>query len=153
MFKVLNAISDINRFFRKNYIWFFPVIALLFFELFFWIININGKLDLTKVDQNAILTINLTLAGFLLTGIGIMISIRDKSFIQTLIKAGYWAKIERSVFWGIAFHVLSALFALVTLITRTNNIIIFNIENASFLFGLTYFIIVVVWLKKALRYI
>lgn len=153
MFKVVNAISDINRFFRKNYIWFFPALSLISFELYFLLSNIKGKLDLSKVDQNSLLTINLTLAGFLLTGIGIMISIRDKSFIQTLIKAGYWAKIEKSVFLGILFHIISALLSLVNLITKTNNIIVFNIEIACFILGLTYFVIVVVWLKKALKYI
>jgi hypothetical protein len=153
MFLITNMKAELNRFLRKNYISFFPILVFTVFQLSFWLLNLKGWLELSKVDHNALLTINLTLAGFLLTGIGIMVSIRDKAFIQVLIKMGYWQKIEHSVFLGIAAHILSALLSLLNLITKLNSIIVFNVETISFMLGITYFIIVVIWLKKALKYI
>lgn len=150
---IINIKSDINKFLRINYTWFFPSTIIAIFQIVFWILDRRNLLDLTKVDHNAIMTINLTLAGFLLTGIGIMISIRDKEFIQTLIRAGYWKMIERSVFLGITFNIFSALLSLGNLIIKNSNIVVFNLEMSTFILGMTYFILVVVWLKKSLQYL
>ncbi|SHH53913.1 hypothetical protein SAMN02745135_01120 [Caloranaerobacter azorensis DSM 13643] len=153
MYIMTNLWEDIKSFLRVNYVWFFPTICTLAFQIIFWVLNKNNNLDLSKIDYNSVLTINLTLAGFLLTAIAIMTSIRDKEFIQILIEMNYWQLIEHSVFLGIVFHIISALIAFYILITSLTSILIFNIMINSLLIGLTYFLLVVFWLKQALKYV
>jgi hypothetical protein len=153
VYYIYNIFEEINKFLRKEYIWFFPVLSATIFEVSFKILYAKEMIDLTNFSHSTLLGISLTLSGFLLTGIGIMISVRDKPFIQTLIRAGYWKNIESSNFLGIVFTIISSMICLYNMILKNPNYYFTNIELLTFIIGITYFVIVVVWLKKSLEFI
>lgn len=148
-----NLKEDVSRFLRVHYNWFFPAIVLIVLQIVLNFLDIEKHIDFNDLDHNAILTINLTMAGFLLTALSIMIGVSDKEFVKILTETGHWNKIRRSVLLGLLFHILSSLLALINLIFITDNYIVFNLEISTFLVGMTYFCLTVFWLKEVFKYI
>lgn len=93
---------------KWNIIWLiiFIVAAFLVYKL-----NIITSSDMVKSDHFNILTINSIFAGFLFTGLGIMISGTDKPRLKRLEDGGYLQKYYCAIYIAITFNLTTIIIA------------------------------------------
>ena len=148
-----NFKDDLMAFIEHNRLKIFPFIILLIFEASF----LQFKLWETELFSSVIkqsfhfnvLSINSILAGFLFTGLSIMISVSNKKIIKLLNRGGYLKIIDRSIYLGIFAHIFSIIMSFVSMINSYAKFQIFftNLEFASLLIGVTFFFMAILKLK------
>ncbi|MGE7066708.1 hypothetical protein [Peribacillus butanolivorans] len=82
----------------------------------FYLLYRYNFFDFNKITRSYhldLLTINSIFAGFLFTNLGIMVGFVDKQGVSNLEKAGYMDNYYNSIYFGLGFHVFSAIFSAV----------------------------------------
>ena len=147
-----------KRYIRKSV--FYSIISLaiivVLLKLFF------SHIDLTTIDNNYqynVITLSATLAGFLFTGISILISVIDKENINRFWKYHYLDALCITSFLGIFIFLITILLSLLFVlfnILNFNEYILFKIQIiliwngvANFLYCIKELIFVIKQIKKA----
>jgi hypothetical protein len=97
-----------------------------------------------------LLTINAIFAGFLFTGLGIMVSVADKPSIKRLNEHGYLDKYYNSIYISVIFHLLSIV-ASVAIILKVEKNLIYLAEKLSLIMGIVFFIVSVCYLMRIIK--
>lgn len=99
-----------------------------------------------------IITMSATIAGFLFTGIGILISTISNERIKRLWENDYLDKLYYAGFIGIVSNIISIILAFIIVICRINSnvtSILIYVEILTIICGITYFL----WCVKTLIFV
>lgn len=146
---VRNALITIKCYINKYRIYFWPVAVVIIFSISIARFSSEG-LKILNGKHFDILSTNAMLAGFLFTGIGIMISVNDKPFIKELKKAGYWSEMYKTTFLGITCNFISIGISLIGMISLNLPPYIIFFELLFLTLGLTFFVLTISSLKDTL---
>lgn len=138
------------RYFRRNkWNMVLLVISILVTALVFKYNIISSNQESESFHFN-LLTINSIFAGFLFTGLGIMVSIADKPRIKNLDLGGYMDNYYNAIYIALIFHITSTLLALTALmLVKIPILIVF--EQISIIFGVIFFIKSVIDIVKVIE--
>lgn len=106
----------------------------------------SGSLQINVIfstsDHFNIITINSVLAGFLFTGLGIMVSGLSKDRIQRLEENGYLDKYYLAIYIAIFFNIISIFVAILLIFNKVSRyIFLFSyVEQVSLIISILFFI-------------
>jgi hypothetical protein len=143
---------------KKNKELFYSVllsVAVLAGLIIFKILNCSKEFFENDALHFNILSVNAILAGFLFTGLSIIISVIDKDRIKRLADNGYLDVFYNTIFTGIAFHVLSIVFSLINMLKILPVALIWfgYIEIGFLIIGLIIFVKSVLFLREIIQII
>lgn len=130
---------------RKNkslVIMYIIFISLIYILLKKNIFIINNELICDNNFQYNIISFNSVIAGFLFTGLSIIMTLSEKPGIDRLYKGGYLDVFYNTVLLGILHHVISILSGILLLfnIKQFLNINVRTLEIIFFLLGMLFFV-------------
>ena len=107
-------------------------------------------IKLPEAMAENILSVNAIIAGFLFTGLSIIISVIDKDRIKRLMQNGYLDVFYNTIFAGIAFHIASILFSVMNMLNIFSGaLVVFGyIEIGTLIIGLIVFVKAVLLLRE-----
>lgn len=129
-------------------------IAITLLLLHLSIIDINGIVTAGKEFQYNIISFSAVIAGFLFTGISILISAIDKDRIRRLWDNHYLDNLYRSAMVGICANIASIVLAFISFtccLSDNLRILFIKIEVVSIIIGLVQFVWCVVQLFGMVR--
>lgn len=151
-----NFKKNIFTYIELNRLIIFPVAIFILFEYIFFKFNMNELKIFSSIELQSfhfnVLSINAVIAGFLFTGLSILISVSNKKIVKLLNKGGYLSIIDKSIYLGIFSHLSSIAFSFVCMINTSLRLqpIFTNIQFLSFLLGIAYFFMSIIKLKTVI---
>ncbi len=121
------------------------VLTFLFFKDIFVLNSFNGY---------SIISTNAIFAGFLYTGLGIVVSVIDKEIIKYLDKHGYIDGYINGIKTGLIFHIISILIAFGLMLMEIKQSFLYILQVISFgsmLIGVVFFVKSVFNILKLIR--
>ncbi|SMB95563.1 hypothetical protein SAMN00017405_0430 [Desulfonispora thiosulfatigenes DSM 11270] len=152
-YKLINIMQEIKKYIEFNRLIIFPVLTLILYEVCYWYFKLYSNEIFNSTQQQSlhfnILSTNAILAGFLFTGLSIIVSTSNNKIIKILSEWGHLDLIHTSISRGIFLNLGSIVVSFIAMINSSKKIQIFlvNIELLLLILGVCYFFMSILDLK------
>lgn len=106
---VHNACVSLSNFIRPRTVWIYPLLAMAIFLYCYYFEHLDVHWYISSKDVLALASITGAFAGFMLTGVGLLLTLPENKFTKYIHESGHLVNAIKVLFVGFIFSILSTI--------------------------------------------